>query len=163
MLQKTNNQTDSWLSAAVEWCLTCVESYFNIKLAGFGERSWRKLFKSNFQVPRMHTIPSLRKGIKKVRFVMETFMNLLSDEFEMLWDIQKKIQFLSVHLACLKIYDWTSLVPQWLRICLPMQRTWVRSLVCKDPPCHGATPPVHHDCWAHSLEPVSCSSWACAP
>ena len=33
---------------------------------------------------------------------------------------------------------WTCLVVQWLRICLPMQGTWVRSLVRKDPTCHGA-------------------------
>ena len=26
----------------------------------------------------------------------------------------------------------TSLVVPWLRICLPVQGTWVRSLVCKD-------------------------------
>ena len=30
----------------------------------------------------------------------------------------------------------TSQVVQWLRICLPMQMTWVRSLVWKDPTCH---------------------------
>ena len=30
------------------------------------------------------------------------------------------------------MYHRTSLVVQWLRICLPMQRTWVRSLVQED-------------------------------
>ena len=39
----------------------------------------------------------------------------------------------------------TSLVVQWLRICLPMQGTWVRSLVWEDPTCHGATKPMHHN------------------
>ena len=34
---------------------------------------------------------------------------------------------------------WTSLVAQWLRICLPMQGTRVRSLVQEDPTCHRAT------------------------
>ena len=29
------------------------------------------------------------------------------------------------------------LVAQWLRICLPMQGTWVQSLVWKDPICHN--------------------------
>ena len=33
----------------------------------------------------------------------------------------------------------TSLVAQWLRICLPMQGTRVRSLVREDPTCCGAT------------------------
>ena len=49
-----------------------------------------------------------------------------------------------------------SLVAQWLRICLPMQGTWVRALVWEDPTCHGATKPVSHNCWA-------CASGACAP
>ena len=39
----------------------------------------------------------------------------------------------------------TSLVVQWLRIHLPMQRTQVRSLVQEDPTCHGATSPFHHN------------------
>ena len=39
----------------------------------------------------------------------------------------------------------TSLVVQWLRICLPMQGTWVQSLVREDPTCHGATNPVRHN------------------
>ena len=33
----------------------------------------------------------------------------------------------------------TSLVVQWLGVCLPMQGTWVRSLVREVPICHGAT------------------------
>ena len=48
-----------------------------------------------------------------------------------------------------------SLVAQWLRICLPMQGTWVRALVWEDPTCRGATKPVRHNCWACALEPVS--------
>ena len=39
----------------------------------------------------------------------------------------------------------TSLVAQWLRIRLPMQRTRVRALVQEDPTCHGATKPVRHN------------------
>ena len=49
-----------------------------------------------------------------------------------------------------------SLVAQWLRICLPMQGTWVRALVWEDPTCHGPTGPVSHNYWA-------CASGACAP
>ena len=49
-----------------------------------------------------------------------------------------------------------SLVVQWLRICLPMQGTWVRALVWEDPTCHGATGPMSHNYWA-------CASGACAP
>ena len=38
-----------------------------------------------------------------------------------------------------------SLVVQWLRICLPMWGTRVRSLVREDPTCHWATKPVHQN------------------
>ena len=32
-----------------------------------------------------------------------------------------------------KNYDyWTSLVVQWLRVCLPMQKTWVQLLLWED-------------------------------
>ena len=37
---------------------------------------------------------------------------------------------------------WTSVVVQWLRICLPMQGTWVRSLVQEDSKCRQATKTV---------------------
>ena len=39
----------------------------------------------------------------------------------------------------------TSLVAQWLGICLPLQGTRVRALVQEDPTCHGATKPVCHN------------------
>ena len=39
----------------------------------------------------------------------------------------------------------TSLVAEWLRICLPMQVTQVRSLVREDPTCCKATKPVRHN------------------
>ena len=39
----------------------------------------------------------------------------------------------------------TSLVVQWLRICLPMQGTWVRSLVQEDPTCRRAAKPMCHN------------------
>ena len=38
-----------------------------------------------------------------------------------------------------------SLVAQWLRICLPMQGTWVQALVREDPTCRGATKPMRHN------------------
>ena len=39
-----------------------------------------------------------------------------------------------------KILDfWTSLVAQWIGICLPMQETQVLSLVWEDSTCYGAT------------------------
>ena len=51
-----------------------------------------------------------------------------------------------------RIVSWASLVAQWLRICLPMQGTWVRALVWEDPPCRGATKPTCYNYW----EPMCC-------
>ena len=38
-----------------------------------------------------------------------------------------------------------SLVAQWLRTRLPMQRTWVRAVVQEDPTCCRATKPGNHN------------------
>ena len=56
-----------------------------------------------------------------------------------------------------------SLLAQWLRICLPVQETWVQSLVQEDPVCHEAAEPVGHDFWACAVEPASCACWARVP
>ena len=42
--------------------------------------------------------------------------------------------------------EGASLVAQWLRVCLPMQGTWVQALVWEDPTCHGAAGPVSRNC-----------------
>ena len=39
----------------------------------------------------------------------------------------------------------TSLVAQWLRVRLPMQRARVLSLVGEESRCYGATKPVRHN------------------
>ena len=39
----------------------------------------------------------------------------------------------------------TSLVVQWLTVCLPTQGTWVQSLVQEDPTCFSVTKPVRRD------------------
>ena len=54
----------------------------------------------------------------------------------------------------------TSLVVQWMRICLPVQGTLVWSLVREDFTYHGATKPVRHNYWARTLGPSSRVSWA---
>ena len=52
----------------------------------------------------------------------------------------------------------TSLVVQWLRVRLPMQRTRVQSLVQKDSTRCGATKPVHHSYWSgHAQESTRCT------
>ena len=47
-----------------------------------------------------------------------------------------------------------------VRICLPVQETWVGSLIQENPMCHGAAKPMHHDYWACALEPMSRNYWS---
>ena len=51
----------------------------------------------------------------------------------------------------------TSLVVEWIRICLPRQETWVQSLVLEDPTCRRVAKLVLHKYWAFVLEPVLCN------
>ena len=44
-----------------------------------------------------------------------------------------------------KVKTGTSLVAQWLRICLPMQGTRLRALVREDPTSRRATKPMCHN------------------
>ena len=71
---------------------------------------------------------------------------------------------LLVEYINLKVFGLgTSLVAQWLRICLPMQGTQVQSLALEDPTCRRAIKPVRHNYWACALEPGSHNYWACLP
>ena len=45
-----------------------------------------------------------------------------------------------------KIDRGPTLLFYWLRIHLPMQRTWVQPLVWENSTFRGATEPVHHSC-----------------
>ena len=58
-------------------------------------------------------------------------------------------------------FSWTSLVVQWLRIDLPMQGTWVQSLVPEGPVFYGTSKPTHHNPVLRLLKPVIPT--ACAP
>ena len=52
-------------------------------------------------------------------------------------------------------YNRTPLVVQWLKIGLPMQESWVQSLVQEDPTCPTAAKPVYPDYWTYGPEPGS--------
>ena len=54
----------------------------------------------------------------------------------------------------------TSLVMSWVRICLPMQGTWVGSLVGEDSTFLRATKPTGHNHRALTLQPEGCKYWA---
>ena len=63
-------------------------------------------------------------------------------------------------IAKIIVSEGTSLVAQWLRIRLPMQGTWVWTLVREDPTCCRAIKPVHHNYWAWALKPMSHNYWS---
>ena len=48
----------------------------------------------------------------------------------------------------------------WLRMSLPMQGTWVPSLVWEEPTCIGATKPVRYNYWACALQPTRRNCWS---
>ena len=84
----------------------------------------------------------------------------------------RKATFWITRVELKKLLWGTSLVVQWLRIRLPMQGTWVRSLDWEDPTCRGATKSVRHNYWAHTrhnywsphaLGPTCCNYWARMP
>ena len=55
----------------------------------------------------------------------------------------------------------TSLVVQWIGICLSMQGTQVWSLIWEDFTCHGQLKPTCHSDWACTLKPMSSNYRAC--
>ena len=58
----------------------------------------------------------------------------------------KEINEILFFILCLQnMVCRASLVAQWLRIHLPMQRTRVRALVREDPTCREATKPLRHN------------------
>ena len=61
--------------------------------------------------------------------------------FKQTWKLGSRNSGLSLSKDMLQ----ASLVAQWLRIRLPMQGTWVQSLVREDPTCRGAAKPVCHN------------------
>ena len=48
----------------------------------------------------------------------------------------------------------------WLGICLPMQGTWVLSLVQEDPMCHEAIKPMLNNKRSHRNEKPAYYSWS---
>ena len=62
-----------------------------------------------------------------------------------------------------KFKNMTYRLPWWLsgRVHLPVQETWVQSLVWEDPTCSGKTNAMHHN-WAHVLQLLKPTHpWAC--
>ena len=78
-----------------------------------------------------------------------------------LWDIIERIK---EKIKIKETYAGTSVVVQWLRICLPMQGARVRALVREDPTCRRAAKSVSQNYWAHVPQLLSPRTWSpCSP
>ena len=97
-----------------------------------------------------------QRGQKKKCQVMDDFYFLLRVIFynKMCWICNQKI-LRNKKRKILKVNGRASLVVQWLRICLPIQETWIQALVWEDSTCHGATKPRRYNYRACALEPAS--------
>ena len=65
-----------------------------------------------------------------------TFLSVTAESYETLSSVKsdlKRFTKMEKNTALLGIQNY-----RWLRIHLPMQETWVQSLVQEDPTCHGA-------------------------
>ena len=69
--------------------------------------------------------------------------------------------YISIYIKIVK--KRRSLKLQGLRTHLPIQDTWVRSLIWDDPICLAAAKPLNHNHWAHAPEQVSLNYRAHAP
>ena len=55
---------------------------------------------------------------------------------------------------------WTSLLVEWIRIHLPMQRPWVQSMVWEDSICREELSSLSTTTVAHTAGPACCSYWS---
>ena len=90
---------------------------------------------------------------------------------------ETKLDILACSASPARVYFWrlltdhavenleggTSLVVQWLRICLPIQGTWVRSLLWKISHLLRSIKSMCHNYWARAPEPANCSEKSLCP
>ena len=111
--------------------------------------SIKKWFPSTFPQRPKQLIQGTELSRKGNPNLIRTFARGLNSQWHL--DTQSASSDWSTQL---KHDQGTSLVVQWLRICLPMQGTQVQSLVGEDSTWFRATKPVHHNYWSlRALEP----------
>ena len=106
---------------------------------------WRFLKKLKIELPYDPAIPLLGIYLEKTIFWKDMCTPIFIAALFTIAKTWKQPKRPSTDEWIKKMWCRASLVAQWLGICLPMQGTWVRTLVREDPTCHRATKPMHHN------------------
>ena len=94
-----------------------------------------------------HSVPYITTKLAKAVTFFWSLFGYGIIHFEILHATKRNFETL---IKCIR----TSLVVQWLRICLPVQKTWIPSLVQEDSTLCRATKPMCHNSRAHIPEHV---------
>ena len=145
------------------WSEECIYFYSYQKFCSLGTYH-RILLQSCPRTCPVLCLKIVQRDLDQLHIPQNIIMVLSIDDILPLWLVkQKKKKNNLEYFQCQDSRTGTSLVAQWLRVCLPMQGTRVQALVQEDPTCRGATKPVCHNYWACALELVSHNYWACVP
>ena len=104
---------------------------------------------------RNYFLPQTHQIYNYIQFFLKEIQKLVTWPLHIRWT-RKNIYIKIVNKR-------RSLKLQGLRTHLPIQNTWVRSLIWDDPICPGAAKPLNHNHWAHAPEQVSLNYRAHAP
>ena len=128
----------------------------NAKQVKLWGRIWRNY--GHHELRRYLPLGSNEDGNRKVPGVLECWQDLTKVVTEHYRNVLVYTKWFHVHFYYFKTNQkksfkktrkrGTSLVAQWMRICLPMQGTQVQSLIQEDSTSHRATKPVSHNYWA---------------
>ena len=154
-IYKCRQQTTVTLAVPVTW------SPIEIKDGFISHCSWCRCLKISFMYSSL-----LWNYSRPTRTLLILYVAIVHISFRKYFDSCIAVWLVFFIILCTLFYAFknilrrTSLVAQWLRICLPTQGTRVRALVRKDPTCCGATKPVCHNYWACALQPTSHNYWS---
>ncbi len=124
---------------------------------------WDNIKCTNIQIIWVPEEEEKKKGSEKIfeEIIVENFPNKGKEIVNQVQEVQRvpyrinpsrhmarylllKVSKIKYKEKILKAAVGASLVAQCLRVCLPMQGTWVRAPIWEDPTCHGVAGPVSH-------------------
>ena len=78
------------------------------------------------------------------------------------WHVKRRSALLIIREKYKSKLQWvrTSLVVQWVRIHLPVEGTWIQSLIREDSSCLRTSKPMRHNYWTWALGRKSHNCWA---